>query len=87
MDAREKAIQAIQAGIHAIRIGWLPNAETHLKDALAALEDDATVPRESLWQKCFWEIAKKAKSRGDIVIEFSEVDALVIECSKEQTDE
>ena len=37
---------------------------------------------DTLWQRCFWEVADEMKNRGCDTIEFYDVDQLVIEKSK-----
>ncbi|MFQ5901491.1 MAG: hypothetical protein ACE5IH_08045 [Thermodesulfobacteriota bacterium] len=38
--------------------------------------------RDTLWQRCFWIVAKKRKQEGADKIEFADVDQLVLERSQ-----
>jgi hypothetical protein len=37
---------------------------------------------DTLWQRCFWEVADKCKKTGAKTIEFEDVDRVVLEKSK-----
>lgn len=38
--------------------------------------------KDTLWNRCFWEVVKRCQAEGKTEVVFSDVDALVVEISK-----
>lgn len=45
------------------------------------------IDANTMWMQAFFEVARKAQERGDDVVEFSEVDAMVVEWSHQPLNE
>jgi len=87
VEALEKIIEAEQGYAE---LGWEPiqQVEDAVRMARKALRimNDNPKPKpwaaESLWAQCFFEVVVEARERGEDVVEFSDVDELVLGRSK-----